>query len=508
MTVCLRCLPTFYLVIAVSPGIAVAADVVAPVETRTTKSEQPVAASEQEEGSVPAPDSSSAASRSGNIIMADQANEDIDPLANRTLGKDIPGNVYTGDKFGIQLGGSVRMHSQFNSTSVGENVSKALLPSATNADEDAFRVYLSRSRLNMTIQGPDTFGGQTSGFIEVDFQRQTSDGEGGAISTSPRLRHAYMRWAFKDVLVAGDRVRLTLGQTGSAWDLTPDTVDGNTMLGGLGAVNRRNPRIEALLAVPVAKGQDVVVGLGVERPFFGASTVGTDLGPGDLSGLPAVSGGLGFVTSERLGRDFGVGKVSFGARAVYGQFDEDFAGNGLNPSLAPPPALDDNYDAFAVHGGVNLRNLGFNASGSARTFSLMIGGVWSKGDAQNLDAGFDRRTVLQVDGSLEEAQSFGGFIQPIYYFTDTFSLRAAYGQQLALDDERPAATGSFTGGDYVRHTNEQYELSAWFTPGPFTFALSYNHTNTVWRSVDPGTLIATEQTGRNDKGELITWFAF
>ncbi|HEX3132467.1 MAG TPA: hypothetical protein VHX44_02665, partial [Planctomycetota bacterium] len=435
--------------------------------------------------------------------------EDIDPLATRTFGKDIPGNVWVGDKFRIQLGGSLRLHTQYNSTSVGENVSKALLPSSTNADEDAFRMFASRSRLNATIVGPDVLGGQTSGFIEIDFQRQTSDGEGGAISTSPRLRHAYMRWAFKDVITDEGQLRLTIGQTGSAWDLTPDTVDGNTMLGGLGAANRRNPRIESVLALPFSKGQDVVVGVGIERPFFGTSTVGSDLGPGDLSGFPALSLGLGYLTTDRLGGDgFGVGKMSIGARVVYGQFDEDFAGNGFNPSITPPPDAGNGYTALAVHGGFNLQRIGFNPTGRTNTVTLVIGGIYSQGDAQHLDAGFDRRTVLQADGSLTEARSVGGFIQPIYYVTETISLRAAYGQQMALDDDRPAATGSFTGGDFVRHRNEQVELSAWWTPGPLTIGLAWNRTDTDWRRVDPATLAITSQQGSNDKVELITWYNF
>ena len=110
--------------------------------------------------------------------------------------------------------------------------------------------------------------------------------------------------------------------------------------------------------------------------------------------------------------------------------------------------------------------------------------------------------MLSADGSLVEAQSIGGFIQPIYYVTDTISLRTIYGRQIALADERPAATGTFTGGDYVRHTNEQFELSAWWTPGPFTFAVSWNRTNTIWRRIDPTTLAITDLDGRNDKFEL------
>lgn len=39
--------------------------------------------------------------------------EDLDPLANRVDGKDIPGNVSVSDSFRIQLGGSLRMHTQY-----------------------------------------------------------------------------------------------------------------------------------------------------------------------------------------------------------------------------------------------------------------------------------------------------------------------------------------------------------------------------------------------------------
>ena len=497
--------PVHWLALSACVGLAVAADPPPSTDARIEALEKRIAELERQ-GAVRPAQAQPSSTAVNPVALADS--EDVDPLANRIFGRDIPGNVYVGDNFRIQLGGSLRLHSQYNSTSVGENVSKALLPSATNASEDAYRMFASRSRLSAAVQGPDVLGGKTSGYIEIDFQRQTSDGEGGAISTSPRLRHAYMRWLFDDVVIDGGRMRLTMGQTGSAWDLTPDTVDGNTMLGGLGAANRRNPRIESLLALPVAKGQDVVVGLGIERPYFGSSTVGTDLGPGDLSGFPALSLGLGYATSERLGDGFGAGRISGGLRLVYGRFDEDFTGNGFNPSIPVPTDPGNSYTALAVHGGINLQRLGFNPTGRAQTLTLVLGGVWSQGDAQHLDAGFDRRTVLKADGTLEEAQSIGGFIQPIYYVTETISLRVAYGQQVALGDDRPAATGSFTGGDFVRHTNQQFELSAWWMPGPFTFALSWNRTDTVWRRVDPGTLAITEQDGRNDKVELITWFTF
>ena len=503
-----KCIPHL-LALTAFAGLLTAEDSPTAQDARINALERRIA---ELENQVPSPKATKEQSSpiSASTTGSNATNGSPDPLASvmTYYGRQLPGNVYVGDQFRIQLGGSLRLHTQYNSTAVGESVSKALLPSETNSQEDNFRMFASRTRLYATIQGPDTLGGQTAGYFEIDFQRQTSDGEGGAISSSPRLRYAYMRWSFKDVITDSGKLRFTFGQADSTWDLKASTVDTNDMNGGLGSVNRRNPRLESVISLTIASGQDLVMGLGVERPYFGNSTVGKDLGPGDLSGFPAVSLGLGYATTERLGHGFGAEKITLGARVVYGEFDEDFSGNATNPSLVVPAQLENDFTAIAVHGGINIQRLGFNSTGNAGNVTLMIGGVWSQGDAQHLDAGFDRRTVQQADGSLKEAHSVGGFIQPIYYLTETINFRAAFGTQVALNDDRPAATGNFTGGDYVRHTNEQFELSAWWTPGPFTFAVAWNHTDTVWRRVDPTSLAAIEQTGTNDKFELITWYTF
>lgn len=55
------------------------------------------------------------------------------------------------------------------------------------------------------------------------------------------LRH-YGRWIFDNAFTVGDNLQFTFGQTTSF----ADTIDFNTMLGGLGAALRRNPRGEAL----------------------------------------------------------------------------------------------------------------------------------------------------------------------------------------------------------------------------------------------------------------------
>jgi len=93
------------------------------------------------------------------------------------LGEDIPGNVFSGKDFKIRLGGSLRLHVQHNDTPVGESVSSALLPAAApgggnNASREVFRAFVSRTRLNLALQGPETLGAKTSAYFEMDFNRQ------------------------------------------------------------------------------------------------------------------------------------------------------------------------------------------------------------------------------------------------------------------------------------------------------------------------------------------------
>ncbi|MBI2216113.1 MAG: hypothetical protein HYU51_02350, partial [Candidatus Rokubacteria bacterium] len=129
-----------------------------------------------------------------------------------------------------------------------------------------------------------------------------------------------------------------------------------------------------------------------------------------------------------------------------------------------------------------------------------------------LNAEFDRQLIRDSDGSIEEAESVGGFINPIFWLTDTISIRWAGGSQFALDNDRPVVFGSLIsdgvpGASFFRVNNRQSEFSLWWTPGPFTFAASYNHTKTDFRQVFPAGG-STSRENENNKIELITWFSF
>jgi hypothetical protein len=442
-------------------------------------------------------------------IGAEQENNPINPL-----GKEIQGNVYSSDNFKVRLGASVRIHSQWNSTPEGQSVSEALLPDPTipgggnNTDRGNFRIFAGRTRLNMAVQGPPTLGGETAGYIESDFSQNLSGGESGSVSPNPRLRHAYLRWAFPSA-TAPERLTLIAGQTDSFADYIPDTIDFNTMLAGLGGSNRRNPRFEAQYWRPIAGGVNGLVAVGLERPFIGSTdTVADgDLGTGDLGQWPAFSGGIGFETSDRIGEGFGVGKLEGRVRTTWAQFQQRFDSGTTNPDVnAQTGFYDRNFDNQIVHGGVTLDRIGFNKQGRAMTLKLKVGGLWTRGDGILTNSDYDRQVIVGPGGSLVPAQSYGAFVNPIFYFTDNLNLRYAWGFQRARDTDQPVAVGSLN-NNFFRTRNDQQEVSLWWTPGPFTLGVAYNYTTTHFR-INPATGGNERLANLNNKVEVITWFSF
>ncbi len=438
------------------------------------------------------------------------------------LGEEIPGNVYSGPDFKIHLGGSLRLNVQHNDTPVGESVNSALLPNTAapgggnNGSRDVFRAFARRTRLNLALQGPETLGGKTSGFFQMDFDQQANGpGETDAVNNNPRLRWAIGRWDFPNFLTAGNELIWTFGQ-GDAFDqIVPDTVDHDTLLAGLGAAERRNPRVEVVDKYPLTSNIKFLTSLGFERPLFDNQALGatTGCGTGCLSGFPALSAGIG-LEAGRLGSDFGIAATKIYARTTWGEFQERFNTGTFTPNLnAQTNFTQHTFDNQTVAFGVALDRIGFNKTGRALTLKLTGGGVWTRGDGQITDSEFDRRVILNRHGSLTPAQSLGGWINPQFFLTDTLSLRWAGGTQWALDSHRPAITGSLmadpsgSGLQFFRVNNFQSEVSLWWTPGPFTFALAYNFTTTRFRSVNL-TGGSQSRENENNKIEFISWFSF
>ncbi len=252
-----------------------------------------------------------------------------------------------------------------------------------------------------------------------------------------------------------------------------------------------------------------VSSVGFERPFFDNTAIGGDLGGGDLSGFPAVSGGVGLET-ERIGP---IGSIKAYVRTTWGEFEERFTAAGTVSNAAQTNFSERHFTNQTVWGTFTLDRIGFNQTGRAMTLQLRGGGLWTRGEARHLNAEFDRQIIRDSDGSLTEAESVGAFINPIFWITDTVSIRWAGGAQYALDNNRPVVFGSLItdGGPaadtFFRVTNRQSEVSIWWTPGPFTFGVAYNHTRTDFRQVFPAGGSRSREN-ENNKIEAIAWFSF
>ncbi len=68
-------------------------------------------------------------------------------------------------------------------------------------------------------------------------------------------------------------------------------------------------------------------------------------------------------------------------------------------------------------------------------------------------------------------------------------------------------TGSLNDG-YFRTRNWNSEFSAWWTPGPFTFAIAWNYIKTNFRTVDFASGATRDLVNDNSKIEAIFWFSF
>ncbi len=451
------------------------------------------------------------------------------------LGREIQGNVYTSDNFKVRLGGSLRAHWLWQDTLPGgaDQVSQAVLPATPGGHSEPrenFRVSGRRTRFNLAIAGPKTLGGDTSAFFEMDFDR------GDRINPNPRLRHGFGRWIFDNALVAGDSIQLTFGQTGSFADLTAETIDANTMLGGLGAVERRNPRGEAIWRVPLDAEKNVrgVLAFGLERPVLAPATLDASIGQanvgaGELGGRPVMSVGTGIETGDlRIAGTFGWQKLAFYARGTWGEFKDRFgiagcaagtkgAASDTGAAILPAPVAAANgltcgdpekrYTNWAGHGGLDIVGMGLATKGRAGTVRLKLNGVYAQGDAGHLDASFGTRLFLEGT-TLGETRAVGGFINPIFYLTDDLSLRWAGGAMFSLD-VGDAGRQIVAGDVFPRKENYQSEVSLWWTPGPWTFGIGYNYTNTRFvQFIGPSLTFKDSRRGQNHKIEAITWFSF
>lgn len=168
---------------------------------------------------------------------------------------------------------------------------------------------------------------------------------------------------------------------------------------------------------------------------------------------------------------------------------------------------DKRFTNWTGHGGFDIIGIGTAKKGRAGTLRLRMNGVYTQGDGTILNSSFGTRVFLK-DTTLDETRAVGGFVNPMFFITDNLSLRWAGGAMFSLDTGDDG-TRIVAGDTFPRKENYQSEVSLWWTPGPWTFAIGYNYTNTRFvQFTGPALSVKDSRRGQNHKIEAITWFSF
>jgi len=119
----------------------------------------------------------------------------------------VPAAAFAATEF--SLGGFIKLDAMWDSnTAVGKNING--LPARNNdgnANHGRLKFTAQGSRFNLTIKGPQLWGAQVTGFLEMDFDSAERGGNPAAFSASnnyiPRMRHAMFRfnWPTSELLL-------------------------------------------------------------------------------------------------------------------------------------------------------------------------------------------------------------------------------------------------------------------------------------------------------------------
>lgn len=102
------------------------------------------------------------------------------------------------------LGGYLKLEMYWNSAALSKNINA---PPQRNNDQDGqhgrFNATAQSTRFNFTIKGPEIWGAKTTGYLEVDFDKDFEARQSASHAYAPRLRHAFFRlnWPETELLM-------------------------------------------------------------------------------------------------------------------------------------------------------------------------------------------------------------------------------------------------------------------------------------------------------------------
>jgi len=469
----------------------------------------------------------------------------------------------TGD---FELGGYVKLHTWFDSTSqVNKNMSSIGPNMGQNGRNNAWPRTATQGRFSMTavdtrfnfkIKGPDVWGAKTQGYIELDFA-PAQDPPGNAVwGVAPRLRHAWFRFDWP----GGWQV--LMGQYwGVFCNYWPDTVQSGPLFGhgmstqrlpqirvtyatgpwtfaalagapndaidnGFGGLNIFNVVTQEFEAFP---GQGAFPGMRSTMPQFGVqATYEKDLwGKAAFFSRPrAFSANVSFAI-QRLRYDAGqVGAVATWGNLGYNAYAGVANGVFANDQTVVPwmvqaslfiPVLPTQTQDLKNTASLQLQ---FYVGQGLASFGNEIGGISQSNSYLEFDA------FENVVGGNEAfyrhklMKRYGGYAQFQYYFNNEWYVSYLYGfaKAYGVNRDRNAALATVanpagyefgTLGDPIKFIQE-HDISLFYRPNAnFKFGLSYAYINqNYFQETAPFFGLSPTTRGDNHRVQFAGWFFF
>ena len=470
----------------------------------------------------------------------------------------LPASVMAAKTGDFELGGYIKLHTWWDSTN-SANKNYSIVNTRNNAfrpaHEGKFRMTAQDTRFNFKIKGPDVWGAQTQGYIEVDFDGSGQDPQATVTyAVQPRLRHAWFRFDWPGGW------QLLMGQYwGVFCNFWPDTVQSGPLFGH-GMATQRLPQIRitykggpwTLVALAGVPNDEFDNGLAARTNLFGFPWQPGNAAnfPGGRTSMPQFGlqaefeqdlwgkaaffgrprgfaanvsfgiqrmkydgGGYGFnVQGVPLLNAFTFGQNNFGGSFVFND------GETLTPwmvqaSLFIPVIATQTEDLrgtmsvqLQFYVGQGLRAFGNDFLGGNNSY-FDFDSLVNQGGFANL-ASYDRKLMKR----------YGGYGQVQYYFNNQwhlsylFGFSKAYGvtqdrNPLLVTVANPEGFEFATTGDPAKMIQE-HDLSLFYRPVKnFKFGLSYAYLRTDYFQI---TTVGSRQTslGENHRVQFAGWFFF
>jgi len=453
----------------------------------------------------------------------------------------LPATSHAGSatsRWDLSIGGQVKVDYFYADQSVNQDSPNAFRQ-GSGVNTSSIDKYgatswgVGESRLNFLVKGPDTWGARTSAFIEGDFSSLTSN----SVSDSTRnnvenyglfyLRHAYMKFEWPTFTVVA-------GQT---WSI-PGNLPSYVLLGANenGSFNR-GILVPQVYAVWQATKTFSITG-GIQSPYTTTSWPGGTLGSGQTiddgyqrSNLPLFFGELNY-RSDACGK-IGPMMLQVGVGGIWGQeqpisppaygpvgdinsgatfANTVFSGSG--PSNSVQYWSYNGYDSNTVNAwmltfksfipiiperapGKQAHSLGFGVTAfTGQDMSIFAGNSYYKQGVLAYDrtgyafpsgaTGYVAyNTQPNPNANFVAPVNTGGWLQLLYYWTDTLWSGFYYGQnRVSLSNARKGnqygfGTTQSTIGVNAIEREQEYHVNLIYDPNPaIRLGIEYSHYET------------------------------